>query len=626
MPARELHKRSRALLVAGTLSVCGLAGYAVPANRSTPPTREDWPLFGYDAAGTRYSPLSQINTSTVQGLRVAWTRDEGFGQVTWESFPVVVGRRMYVTTSTNEVWALDAASGAVVWKYLPRVDFLFSVGLGGVTVPTNRGVAVANGRVYELTFDCHLIALDAFRGKLLWQVRVADPRLGYYETAAPTVWRGLVFVGSSGGDSGARGFVAAYDGSSGARVWRRWTVPAPGHGWVPKSGHHGGGAVWMPPTVDPASGILYFTTGNPSPDFDGSLRPGSNLHTDGVMAVRARTGAMLWFTPLLRHDVWDYDPASPVVLFDVRRRGGTTRALGEASKSGYYYILDATTGRMLFAPLPFIKEQHSPPTRRGVLECPGELGGSQYSPVAYSPLMHAAYVSGIEDCTVIKLASPTAARRHQRGQPDLGGTVLSGRRGASGTFTAVDVERGRPLWRRALPAPMIGGATATAGNLVFAGATNGVLYAFDAASGHTRWQRRLGASFGSAPVAYQVEGREYLAIVTGGAVITLLHHLGPVGHTLVVLTLGGGRSPDYSPVGPPWQKQLSQGVWVLVADLAVEQGRGDLRSPVARSEDKLPVGSRGRTQVTSTNRCIKIADLPPHFVSQSYCPSWPTGG
>jgi PQQ-dependent dehydrogenase (methanol/ethanol family) len=517
------------------------------ASPAPPTAAADWPLFGGTSDNTRFAPLAQINTATVKRLRVAWRRDEGFGQFTWETFPVVVGRRMYLTTNTDAVWALDAATGAVIWTYAPRVNFFVS-GVGakngagvGLAPPTNRGVAVSAGKVYELTFDCHLLALDAATGKLLWQVPVADPRLGYYETTAPTVWQGLVFVGSSGGDNGARGFVAAYSAATGTRVWQRWTVPAPGHGWVPKRGDHGGGAVWMPPTIDTATGILYVGTGNPSPNFVGSVRPGANPYADGIMALRARSGTMLWFTPLLAHDVWDYDAASPVVVFDVHQHGRTIHAVGAAGKSGYYLILDARTGKRLFAALPFVTERHRPPTRAGTLECPGDLGGSEYSPVAYSPATHAAYVSGINDCMIVKTAAPAQVAAHKPGQPDLGGMLLPGPERPSGTFTAVDVNSGRPLWQRRMPAPMIGGAAATAGNLVFAGSSDGVLYAFDALNGHICWQRNLRAAFGSAPIVYMIDRREYLAIVSGGAVETMLNHLGPIGGTLYVLTLDSSR-------------------------------------------------------------------------------------
>jgi alcohol dehydrogenase (cytochrome c) len=256
------------------------------------------------------------------------------------------------------------------------------------------------------------------------------------------------------------------------------------------------------------------------------------------MAVTARTGEMLWFTPLVEHDAWDYDPASPVVIFDLHKDGKTIHAVGEAGKSGRYFMLDASTGKRLFDPLPFVTQHHPVPTGSGTLVCPGELGGSQYSPVAYNPRTHATYVSGINYCTIIKLSPDARIARHQRGRPDLGGKVLPGPGKPTGTFTAVDVDSGQPLWKRSLPAPMIGGATA-AGDLVFAGGSNGVLYAFGAVDGRIWWRRDLGAAFGSAPIAYAIKGKEYLAVVSGGAVVTALHHLGPLGHTLFVFTLDG---------------------------------------------------------------------------------------
>ncbi|MBV9451255.1 MAG: PQQ-binding-like beta-propeller repeat protein [Streptosporangiaceae bacterium] len=507
-------------------------------------------MFGGTADNTRYSALRQINAADVAGLRVAWTRTEGFGQSTWESFPVVVGTTMYLTTSTGTVWALNAVTGALRWSYAPRVDFfpMTSSQSQGSYFPANRGVAVADGVVYELTFDCRLLALDAATGRPRWLVQVADPRQGYYETTAPIVWNGIVFAGSSGGDSGVRGFIAAYDARTGRQIWRRYTVPAPGHGWVPATGHHGGGAVWMPPVIDQSAGILYAATGNPSPDYD-STRAGAAPDTDGILALRARTGAPVWFTSLVSRDVSDHDAASPVVLL----RG--VRAVGEAGKSGLFYLLDAATGRPLFRPVRFVttgsavlptlnRGDPSPRTPRGgatpgspaAVTCPGELGGSNYSPLAYDPGTHAVYVSGIDYCGEYHPGSPAEAATHQAGVPDLGGSVQPAQASASGTFTAIDVTTGRVRWQRAMPAPMLGGATA-AGGLVFAGAVSGVCYAFDAATGQIRWQRDLGAGFGSAPVVYAVGGREYLAVVSGGAAIAAINQLGPVGGHLYVFTV-----------------------------------------------------------------------------------------
>ncbi|HEX6526898.1 MAG TPA: PQQ-binding-like beta-propeller repeat protein [Streptosporangiaceae bacterium] len=495
-----------------------------------------WPVFGGTADNTRYSALSQINAADVAGLRVAWTRSEGFGQSTWESFPVVVGTTMYLTTSTGTVWALNAVTGALRWSYAPRVDFFPMASGQGSYFPANRGVAVADGQVYELTFDCRLVALDAATGRPRWQVQVADPRQGYYETTAPIVWNGIVFAGSSGGDSGVRGFIAAYDTRTGRQIWRRYTVPPAGHGWVPATGHHGGGAVWMPPVIDQSAGILYAATGNPSPDYD-STRTGAAPDTDGILALRARTGEPVWFTSLVSRDVSDHDAASPVVLLR------DLRAVGEAGKSGLFYLLDATTGRPLFPPVRFVATGSAALPARGatpgsaaVVTCPGELGGSNYSPLAYDPGMHAVYASGIDYCGVYHPGDPAAQASHQAGAPDLGGSVQPAQASATGTFTAIDVTTGRVRWQRAMPAPMLGGAT-VAGGLVFAGAVSGICYAFDAATGQIRWQLDLGAGFGSAPVVYALGGREYLAVVSGGAAIAAINQLGPVGGRLYVFTL-----------------------------------------------------------------------------------------
>jgi alcohol dehydrogenase (cytochrome c) len=522
-----------AVVAAVAVSVSAQPATRAPGDRLPGPAagHRDWPLFGGDADNTRFSPLAQINPATAGHLRVAWTRTEGFGHTTWESFPVVAGTRMYVTTSTNAVWALDAATGKRLWAYTPLVNF-FPAGAASSYFPANRGVAVAGGRVYELTFDDRLVALDAATGRPLWQARVADPRLGYYETTAPTVWRGLVFAGASGGDAGVRGFVAAYDGRTGKQVWRFWTVPAPGHGWVPARGHHGGGAVWMPPVIDTSTGILYAGTGNPSPDFTGTVRPGADPDTDGILALRASTGQRVWFTSLVGHDISDYDAASPVVLMRVRRPGGgTVRAVGEAGKSGRYYLLDAATGKPLWRPVAFV-----PVGPVGSTRCPGELGGSNYAPVAYDPVTRAAYVSGVDLCSTVRESGPAAVARHRTGEPDQGGTAEPAQAAGRGTFTAIDVDTGRVRWQRRIASPMLGGA-AVAGGLVFTGSNAGILYAFDAATGALAWQRGLGAGFGTAPVLYSVRGREYLAVVTGGAAISAINHLGPVGGRLVVFTL-----------------------------------------------------------------------------------------
>jgi glucose dehydrogenase len=267
----------------------------------------DWPWWGNTTDNTRFSPLTQINSATVGKLGLAWTAQEGGNLLAWETDPVVVQGVMYYTTNLDQVRAVNAATGKRLWQYTPRVNFFRAIAGGGGGVPTNRGVTVANGKVYLLTFDDQLIALQAATGDVVWHAQVADASQGYSETSPPTYWNGLLFVGSAESDAGLRGFVAAYNATTGKQVWRFFTVPAPGQDWVPKVGHHGGGDVWMPQVIDTTTGILYFGTGNPSPDFNNSQRAGSNPWVDATVALNARTGQFLWAHTEVSPDVWDYD-------------------------------------------------------------------------------------------------------------------------------------------------------------------------------------------------------------------------------------------------------------------------------------------------------------------------------
>ena len=507
-----------------------------------------WPVFGGVTDNTRFSALSQVNTGNAGRLGVAWSAPLGPYQTLNESFPLLIGRTLYVTSSTDEVTSFDAVTGQRAWKYAPRVDFSLSRGVGGYGVTVNRGVAVSRGNVYLLTFDDHLEALSAGTGEMLWANAVDNPHSGAYETMAPTVWHGMVFVGNSGSEDGVRGFVAAYDAATGRQVWRFWTVPAPGRGWVP-SGRHGGGTVYMPPTIDTRTGLLYAGTGNPSPTIVGSGRRGPDLYTDSIIALNAQTGKLAWYHQQIAHDLWDYDAASPVTIFDANVRGKKVHAVGEAGKSGYFFILDARTGHNLFRPLPFVRERHSPPTSKGVLECPGSLGGAQYGPAAFSPQTRAAYVAGLNMCMILKV-SPPGPGAGAAGYKDFGGeSIIPANQRQTGTISGIAVNTGRFIWHKTMPWPMIGGATATAGGLVFAGDAHGILYAFDAENGKVLWRADLGLAFGSAPIAYSVGGAEYIAMVIGGSPLSANFHWGNVGARVVVLKLGGKPIKPFQPAG-----------------------------------------------------------------------------
>jgi alcohol dehydrogenase (cytochrome c) len=494
------------------------------------PADVGWPGFGNGSDQARFSPLTQVSRATVARLGVAWSYAPGPEMAQWESYPVVVGRTMYVTTNTGQVLALDAGSGARRWTYTPRVDFLFGSRAGQLQ-PTNRGVTVAHGRVYLLTYDDQLIALRADDGRALWSVPVADPRGGTIESSPPTYWNGRLIVGSGGSDAaGVRGFVAAFDAASGRRLWRFWTVG-------PK---RGGGRVWMPPTVDARSGLVYAGTGNPSPALTSGRRRGCEDWVSGMIALDARSGALRWGAHEVCGDVWDYDGGQPPLLYDARIGGRTVRAVGHANKSGTYWIRDAATGAPL-APSQALGAQTSPrprPTARGTTICPGALGGVPYSPAALSAATRTIYQPTVRLCMTYR----TGDRNPDGARILLGGGTARPPRGmvARGSMVALDADSGRVRWRRALPAPLVGGALATAGGLVFSGCDDGFLYAFDARSGATVWRGRIGLPFGTAPLTYRVDGQQYVAVVAGGSSVTSVTGTRP-GARLVVLRIGGRR-------------------------------------------------------------------------------------
>ncbi|MDB5059010.1 MAG: putative pyrrolo-quinoline quinone, partial [Chloroflexi bacterium] len=490
-------RRGVALGVIATLLIAGSAGAGAvrqAAARSTAASGAvDWPGFGNTSDNTRYSPLTQINTGNVGKLGLAWTAQEGANLSALETDPVVVNGVMYYTTNVDQVRAVNAATGKLIWQYTPQVSFYHAIAGGGGGVPTNRGVTVANGKVYLLTFDNQLIALQASTGERLWDSSVADANQGYSETSPATYWNGLLFVGSAESDAGLRGFVAAYNATTGKQAWRYFTVPAPGQSWMPKTGNHGGGDVWMPPVVDPSTGLLYFGTGNPSPDLNNIQRPGCNPWVDATVALNAKTGKFVWAHTEVCPDVWDYDSGQAPMLFDVHYANGTTvHAVGHANKSGLVFVYDARTGKVL-AQSPHLGDYSVPhlhPSTQGVKVCPAGFGGVEYSPPAYNPATQLAYEPVLNNCAIYKLAPQSENNLHSIRAIDFGGaTIPTGR--SSGFMAAVDTRTGKIGWKTNVPTPMVGGALATAGGLVFSGSENGTFYGFNSSSGKVLWKTNV---------------------------------------------------------------------------------------------------------------------------------------
>ena len=484
---------------------------AMMANADTDVT--DWLLDGRSYSNDRFSPLSQIDTTTISRLAPVAIVQTGM-TASFETTPIVVGGVMYVTTpvvgNQMKIMALNAATGERIWETTYNLGS-FQICCG----PVNRGVAVGYGKVYAVTLDDNLLALDATNGKLVWQKNVADPTLGYSETMAPQIYNGTVYVGSAGGEWGIRGFVAAYDANSGAKKWQWWSTDPKTYGG--DSWKEGGAMSWTTPAIDPKLNLLILSTGNPNPDLYGTSRPGDNRYSDSIVALDLNTGALKWYLQEVKHDVWDYDAVSNPVLFDVHQGGQTIPAVGEAGKVGWIFIVDRRTGKLIRKSDPYVmmsKNMFSTPTKAGVNMLPGANGGAEWSPPAYSPLTHDLYVLAMNQLMTFTTNEPTGGT----GQLRLGSAFLNVKQGGiqNGPFVAVNMDTGKIAWQYVAPQPLIGGALATGGNLVFMGEGNGWFDAFNATTGQKVWRYQLGAGVNAPPVTYEVNGAQYVAVAAGG--------------------------------------------------------------------------------------------------------------
>jgi alcohol dehydrogenase (cytochrome c) len=512
----------------------------------------EWPTYGHDLGNTRYVEFNQINAQNVASLVPRWQYQTGVVG-SFEASPIVIGDTMYITTGGNDtVIALDARSGQTKWKFKPKLGFAtFCCG------PDNRGVAVDGGKVFLATLDGLLYALDARTGSVAWQTTIGDPKDGFSETMAPLTWNGMVFIGSSGGEYGIRGSVTAYAQADGKQVWR-WWVTNPGwegsytadvHGVslhrdiaqekadAPKyadSWKHGGGPVWMTPALDSERGVLYVTTGNPSPQLQDSHRPGDNLYTDSIVALDAKTGEMKWYYQETPHDIWDYDAVSPAVLLDTTDASGKrVPAVAQAGKTCWVYEVNRDDGALIRVSAPFCpqKNMYQHPAPEGSLMEPGALGGNNWSPASYNPHLHYLFTAA--------LVQPRFDKPLPYVEWKEGGARWAGSRQvvppdvpSYGLFSAVNVDTGEIVWQHRTTQPLMGGSVSV-GDLVFVGEGDGHFDAFDAKTGKLLWQYQTGAGISAAPVAYEIDGREYVAVASGG---NLLLDTQP-GDTLLVFGL-----------------------------------------------------------------------------------------
>lgn len=488
---------------------------------------EDWLTFTGDYSANRHSPLKQITPENVGDVVPKWVYQVP-GATSLSTYPLVHDGVMYVTNA-NEVHALDALSGRKIWAYThPDVELQRK----------NRGAAILGDRIYFVTSDCRLVALNRLTGGAIFEEPYAEVENGYHCTVAPVAIKDRIIVGVSGGDSGIRGFLAAHSAESGKQLWKLWTIPGAGEfgadTWGPKTLPWGGAGTWMPGSYDPELNWLIWPTGNPWPDFYGGDRPGDNLYTDSLIAVDLETGEMQWYFQFTPHDVWDWDGQEPPLLLDLEIDGKERKVVVQANRNGFYYVLDRTTGEFLRG-TPFVDKltwasgldengrpiliEGMAPSAEGTLVCPTVWGAANWMADSYSPVTGLHYVMTMEACDIFTSSS-------EEPEPKIGFAGTGGERQPrlDGQFVirAIQPETGKRVWEYGLTGPTRSwaGLVSTAGGVVFSGDDDHQLLALDAKTGEYLWHFNLGQTIDASPITWARDGKQYVTIVARTAVFT----------------------------------------------------------------------------------------------------------
>ena len=488
----------------------------------------NWLSYWGDLRGTHYSGLKQVTPLNVKALKAVWTAQ--LGGATVETTPIVVDGMMFVTGPLSNVTALDGRTGQVIWKYTRRLPAVAS----HCTVMTNRGLAVLGDRLFLATLDMHLIAFDAKSGNIIWDVEQDDYRKGISNTHAPLAIDGKIIVGVTAGECALTGFVDAFDAATGKKLWRTYTTPQPGDPnrktWVPESAADFGGApTWMTGTYDSDTKTLFWTTGNPGPDYDGSVRGGDNLYSCSVVALDPETGKLKWWFQFTPHDVHDWDANETPVLIEGVIKGRKRKLLITAQRNAFYYVLDRETGEFLtgqaFAKQTWAKGldakgrpivlPNTTPTPEGNHVCPDAAGAANWGSPSYDPATGFFLVSVREACAIYTSVTKSPVP----GQGYTGGGVAVDANGAPGSVRALDALTGAVKWNFPLrDGSSATGVLATAGGVAFASSNDGNLIALDSRTGKYLWHYYTGARIVASPMAYAVNGKQYVAIAAQSAI------------------------------------------------------------------------------------------------------------
>jgi alcohol dehydrogenase (cytochrome c) len=497
-------------------------------------SQADWTSYNGGTTGGRYSELNQITSRNVSRLQASWIftlRGPGVREV--QATPVVAGGVMYVTY-VNQCYALDAGNGRQIWHYQRSR----TAGLVGNAVSgANRGVAVAGDKVFMVTDNAHLIALNRTTGALMWETALANWHDNYNATGAPLIVGSMVISGISGGDEGARGFLAAFEQASGKELWRFWTVPKRGEPgsetWQGNGIDHPGGATWLTGTYDEELDTLYWPVGNPGDDLIGDDRLGDNLYTDSVVALDPATGKLKWFFQFTPHDVHDYDAMTPPSLVDVVWQGKPRKLMVQANRNGFFYVLDRTNGKFLLG-RPYankvtwatgltpegrpILAPGKEPTQEGTPVCPWLNGASNWYSASWNPLTSLYYVQTNDKCGIFtRTDAPFQLGHGYMGGSFSGDPADPGRR----VLRAFDIQTGRPAWElvQTGPGDSFGGVLSTAGGVVMYGSDDDSFAAADAKTGKPLWRFQTGDAPHASPMTYVFDHKQYIAVALGSNII-----------------------------------------------------------------------------------------------------------
>jgi alcohol dehydrogenase (cytochrome c) len=496
-----------------------------------------WLTFSGDYSGRRHSPLKQITPENVRRLAPLWTF-QAEGMVInrgYETTPLVLDGVMYITGNNNYAWAVDMRSGRQIWRY--RRVLPPGLTYGGAN-PSNRGFAALGNRLFMGTVDAHLVALDRDTGDVLWDVALDDYKVGHAVTAAPLVIKDKVITGNAGGDLPTRGFLDAYDAATGKRVWRFYTIPAPGEPgsetWSdPDVLPRGGGATWMTGSYDPETNLIYWGTGNPNPDYYGEDRKGNNLYTASIIAVDADTGKLRWHFQFTPHDLHDWDSTHVPVIGEVTIGGQSRKVVMVANRNGFFYVLDRVTGKLIlgkpFTATKWARELGPDGTpivlNQGAMfpgdskepQCVPDLrGGTNFNPPSFDPALQLFFVMARETCAIytpfkqemVPGRSFTSGGMRKLPEPD------------HGAVRAIDVKTGAIKWEYVLPTPSLAGVMSTASGLVFAGDNEGYFNALDSRTGKKLWSYRTGSLiWGAAPTTVMLDGKQLVMLPSGNTLV-----------------------------------------------------------------------------------------------------------